>query len=100
MAHDTVDLLSNEVEVAAASGHLHDPDGDVDGELAPLSKDCSAHLTVRVQLWVPICHQNVLHHRVNVQKADDREEKDAAEPASLAEDVWNGQIGVTVAQLR
>lgn len=70
-AHYIVDLLSDKVKIAATSAELHDPYGNVDANLADLSKESLAQLTIRMHPRMSLRHQQTLHHCVYVQQADD-----------------------------
>ena len=66
MTDNLVYLLSDEVEIAAASRNLHDPNGHIDGDFAPFAEDLAADLAIRVQTRMALRNQQVLHHGVYV----------------------------------
>lgn len=71
MANHAIDLLCDEVQITATSRQLHDPNRDVDAEFTPLAEYFASNLAIGMKSWVALCNDQVLHHRIDVEQAND-----------------------------
>ena len=77
---------------------MHDPDRDIDRPLAPFAKNLPTNLTIAMKSRISLSDVQILQHSIDIENADDGKKKDPSEPASLAEYIGDGEVGITIAK--